>query len=120
MVEMIILPAVILVLLAIGAAYFAIKKPKKTIDYKQYYNIGIAWIPLGIVFMIIFENINIGAFFFVMGLAYISIGMKNKKKWGKKIKLTKRQIKIRQYSMVLLSLLVILGIIVFFLFASVL
>ena len=76
---------VVLALLAI--LIFKRKGWKREIDYRNYFNMGIIWFPLGIVFYIIFQNMT-GFFFFFVGLVYLAIGLKNKDKWGKKIKVS--------------------------------
>ena len=50
-------------------------------NYQVFFIIGISWIPIGIVFMLTINTV-IGIAFMSMGLAYISIGLANKDKWG--------------------------------------
>ena len=93
-------------LLVIFLAVFIKRKGwnRKT-DYRDYYYIGITWLPLGIAFWLIFDNI-VGIFFIVMGLSYLSIGLKNKERWGKPQKVSPQFQKT-------LMLLVLIGILVF-------
>jgi len=63
------------------------RKKRKEMDYRVYYNIGIVWFPLGIVFWIVFDSI----FFFIMGVVFLAIGLANKDKWGKPVKLSPKE-----------------------------
>jgi tellurite resistance protein TehA-like permease len=51
-------------------------------NYQVFFIIGIAWIPIGIVFMITVNSV-IGIAFMGMGISYIAIGLANKDKWKK-------------------------------------
>ncbi len=72
----------VVVLAIVGIFVFKKRGWKREVDYKSYYSMGIVWLPIGIVFWIVLDSI-IGAWFFVMGLIYMAIGLKNKDKWGK-------------------------------------
>ncbi len=52
-------------------------------NYKVFFIIGIAWIPIGSVFMITI-NIVMGVAFMGLGVSYIAIGLANRDKWEKK------------------------------------
>jgi len=114
----------ILVSIALGAIVLAIlgiwvfkrKGWKREVDYRSYYKMGIVWLPLGIVFYIIFESI-IGLWFLVMGLVYLSIGLKNKDKWGKPQKVSPKYQKILMISVLMGVIALIIGILVFELMA---
>lgn len=110
----------ILVSIAVGVVVLAVlailvfkrKGWKREIDYKTYYNMGIIWLPVGIVFFIIFENV-VGAWFLLMGLIYLAIGLKNKDKWGKPQKISPKYQKTLMISVLIGVIALVLGIIVF-------
>ena len=52
-------------------------------NYQVFFIIGIAWIPIGSVFMITI-NIVMGIAFMGLGVSYIAIGLANRDKWEKK------------------------------------
>jgi len=113
----------ILVSIAIGVVALAIlaillikrKGWKREVDYRSYFDMGIVWLPLGIVLYLIFENF-IGLWFLIMGLIYLSVGLKNKDKWGKPQKLSPKYQKTMAIIVVSLIILFGLGIIVFEMF----
>ena len=51
-------------------------------NYKVFFIIGIAWIPIGSVFMITI-NLVIGIAFMGMGASYMAISLANRDKWKK-------------------------------------
>ena len=70
-------------ILALLVAFFGIfvwnmrkKGWKHETDYKAFFVMGVVWFPLGLLFDM--------PFFFILGLAYMAIGLANKDKWGKK------------------------------------
>ncbi len=105
-------------ILALAAIFIAFKKKPMKIDYKQRFNIGIIWTGFGIVMAFGMES-SIGMIFFIMGLIFMAEGWKNKKKWGKKVKMTKQQMKMQKYTIIALSLLVLVGILAFILTSGV-
>jgi hypothetical protein len=52
-------------------------------NYQSFFNNGMLWIPVGVVFMIAI-NPAIGIVFIAMGTTYLAIGLANRDKWGKK------------------------------------
>ena len=52
-------------------------------NYQVFFIIGIAWIPIGIVFMITMHPAA-GMAFMAMGIIYLGIGLANLDKWEKK------------------------------------
>ena len=52
-------------------------------NYQVFFIIGIAWIPIGSVFMITI-NLVIGIAFMGMVVSYLAIGLANRDKWEKK------------------------------------
>lgn len=59
------------------------EEPKKEIDYKAFYIMGISFLPLGIILTVTVDNPGfIG--FTGLGACYIAIGLANKDKWKKK------------------------------------
>lgn len=100
----------ILIAIAIGIIGLAIvaykrKDKKHEIDYRNYYTMGLTWFPIGIIFLIIFKN----PLFFILGLVYLAIGLKNKDKWGKKRKLTEKEEKIMKIAIYGLLIFLIFG-----------
>jgi len=110
----------ILVSIAVAVVIFAIlgilvlkrKGWEREVDYRSYFNMGIIWLPLGIVFYLIFENV-IGLWFLIMGLVYLSIGLKNKDKWGKPQKVSPKYQKALMIAVTIGVIALVLGIIVF-------
>jgi uncharacterized membrane protein YidH (DUF202 family) len=99
----------------IGVLWLKRKGWKREVDYRSYYNMGIIWLPLGIIFYLVLDNV-IGLFFLIMGLVYLSIGLKNKGKWGKKVKLSPKNQRTMMTAMAAVVILLALGIIVFEMF----
>jgi hypothetical protein len=52
-------------------------------NYQVFFNVGMIWIPIGVVFMIAI-NPAIGIAFMAMGITYLAIGLANRDKWEKK------------------------------------
>jgi len=87
--EWIVISALIIAVLIVVGLILAFilynkKKEGKTreINYKVFFIIGLAWIPIGSVFMITI-NLVIGIAFMGMGGSYVAIGLANKDKWNK-------------------------------------
>ena len=104
--------AILILALAVLFVVWAKKDNKRTVDYRSYYTMGIVWLPLGIIFTVIFENI-VGIFFFVMGVIYLSIGLKNRDKWGKPQKIPKKQQRMLAIAVLVGVLLLVAGILAF-------
>jgi hypothetical protein len=110
----------ILVSIAVAVAVLAMlfilvlkrKGWKREVDYRSYFTMGIIWLPFGIIFYLLFESM-IGLWFLIMGLVYISIGLKNKEKWGKPQKVSPTYQKILIIAVILGVLLLVLGIIAY-------
>jgi len=110
----------ILVSIAVAAIILAIlgilimkkKGWKREVDYRNYFNMGIVWLPLGVVFYIIFENV-VGLWFLLMGLIYLSIGLKNRDKWGKPQKVSPKYQKMLMISVLIGVIVLILGILLY-------
>ncbi len=77
----------ILIVIGFLLIILVIKKKKeiknKETNYQVFFNIGVIWIPVGIVFMIS-VNIVIGIAFLSLGTSYMAIGLSNRDKWDKK------------------------------------
>ena len=97
----------------LGILMFKRKGWKREVDYRNYFNMGIVWLPLGIVFYIIFENIFFGLWFLFVGMVYLTIGLKNKDKWGKPEKVSPKYQKIMTIAIAIGVLALVLGIIVY-------
>jgi hypothetical protein len=105
----IVVAVVILAILAIFV--FKRKGWNSEVDYRRYFNMGIIWLPFGIVFYLIFESL-IGLVFFIIGLVYLAIGLKNKDKWGKPQKISPIYQKALMIAVLLGVIFLVLGIIV--------
>ena len=53
-------------------------------NYQVFFNVGMIWIPVGVVFMIT-VNQGLGVVFIALGIIYMAISVANKDKWKKKI-----------------------------------
>ncbi|UCF13415.1 MAG: hypothetical protein JSW06_03940 [Thermoplasmatales archaeon] len=77
----------ILVLIGIVLALVVFKKKKEgkmgEPNYQVFFNVGIIWLPVGVVFMIA-VNPAIGIAFMALGIMYLAIGLANRDKWDKK------------------------------------
>ena len=105
--------AVAIVILAVlGSLILKRKGWKREVDYRSYFTMGIIWLPVGIIFYLIFESL-IGAWFFIMGLVYLAIGLKNRDKWGTPQKVSPKYQKILMMAVVIGVIVLVLGIIVF-------
>lgn len=108
--------AIIILLLAVFI--YKSKGAMKEPDYKNFFVMGIIWLPFGIVMMFMSDS-SLGTLFFILGIAYIAIGMLNKDKWGKpRKKLTPEQAKFKIMLISGLLALVLLGFVAFWLVSS--
>ncbi len=77
----------VLIIIALLLIFVVLKKKKEDkfgeTNYQIFFNIGVIWIPIGVVFMIA-VNPAIGIAFMSMGIAYVAIGLANRDKWEKK------------------------------------
>jgi len=101
-----------IVLAILGILILKKKGWKRKVDYRNYFTMGIIWLPLGIVFYVIFENMA-GIMFLLLGLAYLAIGLKNRDKWGKPQKVSPKSQKMLMISVLIGVIVLILGILVF-------
>jgi len=88
-----ILSSVVAILIVVLLAVFILKMRKsgwkRTIDYKNYFIMGVIWLPFGIAMALLYEGMSaLGWFFAIMGLVYLAIGLVNRGKWGKPQKVT--------------------------------
>ena len=105
--------AVTVIVLAILGILINKKKGwKREVDYRNYFGIGIVWLPFGVVFYVIFEN-TVGIMFLLLGLAYLAISLKNKDKWGKKQKVSPKTQKMLMIGLLIGVVVLIVGILVF-------
>ncbi len=63
------------------------KEGKPQADYRTFFIIGVIWVPFSIILVIVSFILQvpfyIGFPFFVLGLVYLIIGLKNRDKWTK-------------------------------------
>ena len=69
--------AVIVALLVVYMWKLNKKGWKHETDYKTFFFMGLVWFPMGLILDM--------PFFYIMGLAYMIIGLANKDKWNKKV-----------------------------------
>ena len=103
---------VVIVVLGIFAIFFIkAKEGKHKVDYYSLFIMGLIWLAFGIPL----ENSAL----WILGIVFLVIGLVNKDKWKKNRmdwkKVTKKQKKIIYIAIVMLFLLVVAGIIVFWL-----
>ncbi len=89
----VILAATLAILIALGVliALIAWKKKKEGAfeepNYRAFFVMGIAWVPVGIVSTIVFYVLDIpfiiGMPLLAMGILYFTIGLVNRDKWKK-------------------------------------
>lgn len=104
--------AVAIVLLGVLAIFFIkSKEGKHKVDYYSLFLIGLIWVAVGIPLK--------NSALWIVGVVFFIIGLANKEKWKKNRtdwkKVTKRQKKILYIAIVMLFLLLVAGIIVFWL-----
>jgi Gpi18-like mannosyltransferase len=88
-----ILLVAIMVVIGIVLTVVAWKKRKergyKEVDFRAFFIMGIAFLPVGVVFMIVFSQTDIsflpGLPMFLLGLIYLIIGLANRDKWKKSV-----------------------------------
>ena len=105
--------SVVIGLIVVGLAIiFAVRNKGKKVepDYRTFFILGITWLPLGIAT----DN---NAFLF-MGIVFMVLGLVNKDKWNKEKKfseLSKKEQKTRIILITVAGLLVLLGLVTYFL-----
>lgn len=101
----------VLIIVLLVLAIFLKKKKKVETDYYTLFIIGVIWIPVGIA---------IGNYVLaVIGLVGLTIGLINRKKWKKPVswnKQSKKQRMFRTIAVVGFSLLLAIGLVIFYLF----
>ena len=101
----------VLVLFLLIAAFALQKKKKRKPDYYVFFIMGLIWLPFGI----IMDN----SVLWIMGLLFMIVGLAHKKEWKKNRltwdKLDKNEKKIRAALIIFLALLVLTGIVFYFL-----
>ena len=85
LISALIVAALVVIGLILALVVFKKKKEGKIGEpnYKVFFIIGMAWIPIGSVFMITI-NIVMGIAFMGLGISYLVIGLANHDKWEKK------------------------------------
>jgi len=106
-----IMVAVIIALLAV-AAVLSTRKSRRPTDYYALFVMGMIWAMFG---MFLRENF----FFWIMGIVFMAVGLRNKGKWKKNRlrwdNLTKQERRIRIIIIAVLGLLLLLGALALFL-----
>ena len=63
------------------------KEGKQQVDYRNFFVLGMTWVPLSIILMIVFFILQIpfyiGLPLLALGIIYLSIGLVNRDKWKK-------------------------------------
>lgn len=86
---LVIIVLVVMILAAIGAVWYSLKRRRIGVgegrDYRAFYVMGLAFVPLGIVWIIISftteMSIVVGLPFLLLGIVYLIVGLTNKDKW---------------------------------------
>jgi len=108
---------ILVIVLAIVAIFFK-KKYKRPTDYYAFFLIGVIWTIFGIFAFFTDKNFT----FFILGIIFLIIGLANRDKWKKNRvtwkKLTKPERTLRVWIMTILGILVLVGLIAFFIFSA--
>lgn len=114
----IIISIVVLIFLGLIMSLVLIKnkdKKQKT-NYYSLFVMGAIWVPFGLIMSYLEKESMIGGLFFILGWIYFVIGILHKDEWDKnKGPYLIQNKKIRLFVMIGLILLLILGVIAFFL-----
>ena len=120
-----ILVAILVTLVLLGVAMIVVvrkRKQPRVVDYRNYFVMGVVWIPTGLVLSLLpwvlhGEDFSFFGLFFVMiGLAYTIIGLVNRDKWGKQVEVSPTISKSLALAVVVGLLVFLLGLVVFGLF----
>jgi dolichyl-phosphate-mannose--protein O-mannosyl transferase len=120
-----ILVAILVTLVLLGIAMVVVvrkRKQPRVVDYRNYFVMGVVWIPTGLVLSLLpwvlhGEDFSFFGLFFVMiGLAYTIIGLVNRDKWGKQVEVSPTISKSLALAVVVGLLVFLLGLVVFGLF----
>lgn len=106
--------AILIAILALLTVWVVRNRGKKhEHDYYSFFTMGVIWTAFGLIF---WKDMP---FFFIMGLAFMTLGLANKDKWESNRRrwgdMDKKERKIMTWVMIILGALVLLGVIVFFL-----
>ena len=101
---------------------FTLNKGKKyRPDYYSMFMMGIIWLPFGIIMSFVYGDSSMGYIFIALGIAYMAAGLIHKKDWKKNHKswkqMTDKEKRIKMIILGTLSLLLLIGIIIFLLIA---
>jgi membrane protein CcdC involved in cytochrome C biogenesis len=97
------------------------KRPRR-VDYRNYFVMGVVWLATGVVLSLLpwflhgEVSFSIGLFFFAMGLAYTTIGLANRDKWGEQTELPRATTRKLMIIAVLVGALLVLGLELFALY----
>ena len=92
---------------------FRREKPRRTIDYRAYFMMGICFLPLGISLSIVISVGFLGMT--ALGIIYLIIGLANRDKWGKQVEVAPTTAKTIMLAVIGLIIALVFGLI-FFLF----
>jgi len=106
----------VLILIALIAVAFAVKRQRRTADYRSFFIMGIIWLPAGMILLLLEKTSSTGSLFLLLGLAYLVIGLANRKKWGKQEEITPATRKRRMILTIVVTVLLVLGLIAFALY----
>ena len=120
-----ILVAILVTLVLLGVAMVVVvrkRKQPRVVDYRNYFVMGVVWIPTGLVLSLLPWVLHgedfffFGLFFVMIGLAYTIIGLVNRDKWGKQVEVSPTISKSLVLAVVVGLLVFLLGLVVFGLF----
>jgi len=81
----------LLALFGIIAIIVRIRKGKQPTDYYAFFQMGIIFLPIGIVLSLTLDNFSMVNVFTIIGIIYLIIGLSHKKEWKKNQKASKKK-----------------------------
>lgn len=105
--------AIVGLLIVVLAIVFLVmrRKEHREPDYRAFFILGVLWLVIGLVEYFTSRGVSI---FFLMGLVFLTIGLSHKNRWGKPRQLlNERQKKMQKIIMIVVTVLVVLGLVLF-------
>jgi uncharacterized membrane protein YidH (DUF202 family) len=110
-----ILVAILIILVLLGVVFVRKRSQPRRMNYRNYFVMGVVSIPTGLVLSLLpwllhGEDLSfIGLFFIVMGLAYTTLGLVNRDKWGKQVEVPTTTARNLMILMILVGVLLVVG-----------
>ncbi len=111
------LVSIVGVLLIVLAIVFLVmrRKEHREPDYRAFFFLGVAWLVIGI-----FEYFTSREFsvFLIMGLVFLALGLSRRNRWGQPRRLlNEREVRFQKIVMIVITILVVLGLLLFLIIA---